>query len=165
MHTCTAFCTDRYTCTKNMLTIFDIGNMHADHHEHRQHACNHLNLCLQTVKDTRSSCQMQFDAWHDALPLLKLGSGIWRPDMADITAIQHTGESAMRDNGSVWMPEHVWLSHCQSVSYPILSQQFAGGLCRCKVGNAMHNGRMQVLKWVYIHDFAWTAQSNITCIS
>jgi len=39
--------------------------------------------------------KMQGDAWHDALPLLKLGSGIWRPDMADITAIQHTGESAM----------------------------------------------------------------------
>ncbi len=72
-----------------MLTILDISNIHADHHQDRQRACSHLNFV------STNPSKMQGDAWHDALPLLKLGSGIWRPDMADITAIQHTGESAM----------------------------------------------------------------------
>ena len=43
--------------------------------------------------------------------------------MADITAVQHAGESAMCNNRKVWMPDHVWYTIARL--YPTLLQSAA----------------------------------------
>jgi len=89
--------------------------------------------------------------------------------MADITAIQHTGESAMYDTETVWMPDHVW--HVISSLCPTL---FTVSSLQVDIANAklqwqlsakaVHDGGTQLLRQVYLDGSQCNAQSKVTCM-